>query len=152
MGKQGEEYQYFLNKISLLESEVKRLSHYEYEHRLLKDVIADCLLQGQLTISELPQAIRLIQDDDLFYTYAWRFVEATGDCQAGITILKILQDDLNYFFAIGKLSQKQYSQWLEKWLSFLERGRIAFKGEKDFERYFQDQKEANRSLFNDFNL
>lgn len=152
MGKQGEEYQYFLKKISLLESEVKRLSHYEYEHRLLKDVIADCLLQGQLTISELPQAIRLIQDDDLFYTYAWRFVEATGDCQAGITILKILQDDLNYFFAIGKLSQKQYSQWLEKWLSFLERGRIAFKGEKDFERYFQDQKEANRSLFNDFNL
>ncbi|HEL0246575.1 TPA: hypothetical protein TUD09_000784 [Streptococcus equi subsp. zooepidemicus] len=152
MGKQGEEYQYFLNKISLLESEVKRLSPYEYEHRLLKDVIADCLLQGQLTISELPQAIRLIQDDDLFYTYAWRFVEATGDCQAGITILKILQDDLNYFFAIGKLSQKQYSQWLEKWLSFLERGRIAFKGEKDFERYFQDQKEANRSLFNDFNL
>lgn len=35
---------------------------------------------------------------------------------------------------------------------FLERGRIAFKGEKDFERYFQDQTEANRSLFNDFNL
>ncbi|MCW1793518.1 hypothetical protein, partial [Streptococcus agalactiae] len=115
-------------------------------------VIADCLLQGQITVSELPQAIRLIQGDDLFYTYAWRFVEATGDCQAGITILKILQDDLNYFFAIGKLSQKQYSQWLEKWLSFLERGRIAFKGEKDFERYFQDQKEANRSLFSDFNL
>ncbi|EPW38747.1 hypothetical protein, partial [Streptococcus agalactiae] len=104
------------------------------------------------TVSELPQAIRLIQGDDLFYTYAWRFVEATGDCQAGITILKILQDDLNYFFAIGKLSQKQYSQWLEKWLSFLERGRIAFKGEKDFERYFQDQTEANRSLFSDFNL
>ena len=132
MINQGQEYQYFKDKISHLEREVSRLSPYEYEHRLLKDVIADCLLQGQIT--------------------AWRFVEATGDCQAGITILKILQDDLNYFFAIGKLSQKQYSQWLEKWLSFLERGRIAFKGEKDFERYFQDQKEANRSLFSDFNL
>ncbi|HEL0016749.1 hypothetical protein [Streptococcus equi] len=152
MINQGQEYQYFKDKISHLESEVSRLSSYEYEHRLLRDVIADCLLQGLLTVSELPQAIRLIKDDDLFYTYSWRFVEATGNCQAGITILKILQDDLNYFFAIGKLSQKQYSQWLEKWLSFLERGRIAFKGEKDFERYFQDQKEANRSLFSDFNL
>ncbi|HFR5317317.1 hypothetical protein ACRPML_00140 [Streptococcus uberis] len=152
MINQDQEYQYFKDKISHLESEVSRLSSYEYEHRLLRDIIADCLLQGQLTVSELPQAIRLIKDDDLFYTYSWRFVEATGNCQAGITILKILQGDLNYFFAIGKLSKKQYSQWLEKWLSFLERGRIAFKGEKDFERYFQDQKEANRSLFSDFNL
>lgn len=149
---QEQAYHYFQEKISTLESEVKRLSPYEYDYRLLRDVVADCLLQGQLTISELPQAIRLMQDDDLFYTYAWRFVEATGDCQAGIIILKMFQDDLNYLFSIGKMSQKQYSQWLEKWLSFLERGKIAFKGEKDFERYFQDQKEVNRSLFNDFNL
>ncbi|MBE3600765.1 hypothetical protein [Streptococcus agalactiae] len=147
-----QEHHYFQEKISYLESEIKRLSPYEYEHRLLKEVIADCLLQGQLTVSELPQAIRLIQGDDLFYTYAWRFVEATGDWQAGITILKILQDDLNYFFTIGKLSQKQYSQWLEKWLSFLERGKIAFKGDKNFERYFQEQEEANRRLFEDFDL
>ncbi|HEP3477143.1 TPA: hypothetical protein VCN21_000758 [Streptococcus pyogenes] len=152
MINQGQEYQYFKDKISHLEREVSRLSPYEYEHRLLKDVIADCLLQGQITVSELPQAIRLIQDDDLFYTYAWRFVEAKGDCQSGIIILKMLRDDLNYLFSIGKMSQKQYSQWLEKWLSFLERGRIAFKGEKDFERYFQDQKEASRSLFNDYGL
>lgn len=152
MTNQEQAYHYFQEKISALESEVKRLSLYEYDYRLLRDVVADCLLQGQLTVSDLPQAIRLMQDDDLFYTYAWRFVEATGDCQAGIIILKMLQDDLNYLFSIGKMSQKQYSQWLEKWLSFLERGKIAFKGEKDFERYFQDQKEVNRSLFNDFNL
>lgn len=152
MVHQRQEYQYFQEKISHLESEVIRLSPYESDCRRLRDVIASSLLQGQLTLSELPQAIRLIQDDDLFYTYAWRFVEAKRDCQSGIIILKILQDDLNYLFSIGKMSQKQYSQWLEKWLSFLERGRIAFKGEKDFERYFQDQKEASRSLFNDYGL
>lgn len=152
MFNQEQAYHYFQEKISALESEVNRLSPYEYDYRLLRDVVADCLLQGQLTVSDLPQAIRLMQDDDLFYTYAWRFVEATGDCQAGIIILKMLQDDLNYLFSIGKMSQKQYSQWLEKWLSFLERGKIAFKGDEDFERYFQDQKEVNRSLFNDFNL
>lgn len=50
------------------------------------------------------------------------------------------------------MSQKQYTKWLEKWLSFLERGKIAFKGDEDFERYFQDQKEANRGLFNDYGL
>lgn len=149
---QEQAYHYFQEKISALESEVSRLSPYEYDYRLLRDVIADCLLQGQLTISELPQAIRLIQDDDLFYTYAWRFVEATGDCQAGIVILKMLQDDLNYLFSIGKMSQKQYSQWLEKWLSFLERGKIAFKREKAFERFFQEHKEANRGLFKDYGL
>lgn len=66
MINQGQEYQYFKDKISHLEREVSRLSPYEYEHRLLKDVIADCLLQGQITVSELPQAIRLIQGDDLF--------------------------------------------------------------------------------------
>ncbi|MDK6856801.1 hypothetical protein QP351_10035, partial [Aerococcus sp. UMB7533] len=75
-------------KISHLESEVIRLSPYESDCRRLRDVIASSLLQGQLTLSELPQAIRLIQDDDLFYTYAWRFVEAKGDCQSGIIILK----------------------------------------------------------------
>lgn len=46
MINQGQEYQYFKDKISHLESEVSRLSSYEYEHRLLRDVIADCLLQG----------------------------------------------------------------------------------------------------------
>lgn len=143
---------YFQEKISALESEVSRLSPYEYDYRLLRDVVADCLLQGRLTVSELPQVTRLLQNDDLFYTYAWRFVEAKGAYQEGIIILKTLQDDLNYLLSIGKLSQEQYSQWLEKWLSFLERGKIAFKGEKDFERYFQDQKEVNRSLFSDFNL
>ena len=149
---QEQAYHYFQEKISALESEVSRLSPYEYDYRLLRDVVADCLLQGQLRISDLPQTIRLTQDDDLFYTYAWRFVEATGDCQAGIIILKMLQDDLNYLFSIGKMSQKQYSQWLEKWLSFLERGKIAFEGEKAFECYFQEQKEANRGLFKDYGL
>lgn len=150
--EQRRERQYLQAKISYLEGEVSRLSPYEYEHRLLRDVIADCLLQGHLTVSELPQTIRLIQDDDLFYLYAWRFVEAKGDCQSGIIILKTLQDDLNYLFSIGKMSQERYSQWIEKWLSFLERGKIAFKGEKDFERYFQDQKEASRGIFDDYGL
>lgn len=145
-------YHYFQEKISALESEVSRLSSYEYDYRLLRDVVADCLLQGQLTVSELPQAIRLIQDDDLFYAYAWRFVEAKGDCQAAIILLKTLQDDVTYLFLIGKLSHKQYSQWLEKWLSFLERGRIAFKGDEDFERYFQEQKEKHRELFEAFGI
>lgn len=145
-------YHYFQEKISALESEVSRLSSYEYDYRLLRDVVADCLLQGQLTVSELPQAICLIQDDDLFYTYAWRFVEAKGDCQAAIILLKTLQDDVTYLFLIGKLSHKQYSQWLEKWLSFLERGRIAFKGDEDFERYFQEQKEKHRELFEAFGI
>lgn len=149
---QGQTYHHFQEKISYLENEVKRLSSYEYDYRLLRDVVADCLLQGQLTVSELPQAIRLIQDDDLFYTYAWRFTEAKGDSQYGILILKILQSDLNYLNSIGQLSQKQYTKWLEKWLSFLERGKIAFKGDEDFERYFQDQKEANRGLFNAYGL
>ena len=149
---QGKEYHYFQEKINDLESEVNRLSPYEYDYRLLRDVVADCLLQGQLTISELPQAIRLMQDDVLFYTYAWRFTEAKGDSQYGILILKILQSDLNYLNSIGQMSQKQYTKWLEKWLSFLERGKIAFKGDEDFERYFQDQKDANRGLFNDYGL
>lgn len=145
-------YHYFQEKISALESEVSRLSPYEYDYRLLRDVVADCLLQGQLTVSELPQAIRFMQDDDLFYTYAWRLVEAKRDCQAGIILLKTLQDDVNYLFLIGKLSHKQYSQWLEKWLSFLERGKIAFKGDEDFERYFQEQKEKHRELFEAFGI
>lgn len=147
-----QEYHYLQEKISALESEVSRLSSYEYDYRLLRDVVADCLLQGQLTVSELPQAIRFIQDDDLFYTYAWRLVEAKRDCQAAIIILKTLQDDLNYLFLIGKLSHKQYSQWLEKWLSFLERGKITFKGDEDFERYFQEQKEKHRELFEAFGI
>lgn len=147
-----QEYHYLQEKISALESEVSRLDSYEYDYRLLRDVVADCLLQGQLTVSELPQAIRFIQDDDLFYTYAWRLVEAKRDCQAGIIILKTLQDDVTYLFLIGKLSHKQYSQWLEKWLSFLERGRIAFKGDEDFERYFQEQKEKHRELFEAFGI
>ncbi|SER10587.1 hypothetical protein [Streptococcus gallolyticus] len=149
---QEQAYHYFQEKISALESEVSRLSPYEYDYRLLRDVVADCLLQGQLTISDLPQTTRLTQDDDLFYTYAWRFTEAKGDSQYGILILKILQSDLNYLNSIGQLSQKQYTKWLEKWLIFLERGKIAFKGDEDFERYFQDQKEANRGLFKDYGL
>lgn len=152
MFNQEQEYHYFQEKISALESEVSRLSPYEYDYRLLRDVIANCLLQGQLTVNKLPHAIRLIQDDDLFYTYAWRFTEAKGDPQYGTLILKILQSDLNYLNSIGRLSQKQYTKWLEKWLSFLERGKIAFKGDEDFERYFQDQKEANRGLFNAYGL
>lgn len=149
---QEQAYHYFQEKISALESEVSRLSPYEYDYRLLRDVVADCLLQGQLTVGDLPQAIRLKQDDDLFYTYAWRFTEAKGDSQYGILILKMLQSDLNYLNSIGRLSQKHYTKWLEKWLSFLERGRRAFKGDEAFERYFQEQKEANRGLFKDYGL
>ncbi|SEM39791.1 hypothetical protein SAMN04487839_1255, partial [Streptococcus gallolyticus] len=69
MFNQEQEYHYFQEKISALESEVSRLSPYEYDYRLLRDIVADCLLQGQLTISDLPQTTRLTQDDDLFYTY-----------------------------------------------------------------------------------
>ena len=149
---QEQVYHYFQEKISALESEVSRLSPYEYDYRLLRNVVADCLLQGQLIITDLPQTTHLTQDDDLFYTYAWRFTEAKGDSQYGILILKILQSDLNYLNSIGQLSQKQYTKWLEKWLSFLERGRRAFKGDEAFERYFQEQKEANRGLFKDYGL
>lgn len=149
---QEQAYHYFQEKISALESEVSRLSPYEYDYRLLRNVVADCLLQGQLIISDLPQTTHLTQDDDLFYTYAWRFTEAKGDSQYGILILKILQSNLNYLNSIGQLSQKQYTKWLEKWLSFLERGRRAFKGDEAFERYFQEQKEANRGLFKDYGL
>lgn len=115
---QEQAYHYFQEKISALESEVSRLSPYEYDYRLLRNVVADCLLQGQLIISDLPQTTHLTQDDDLFYTYAWRFTEAKGDSQYGILILKILQSDLNYLNSIGQLSQKQYTKWLENGSAF----------------------------------
>ncbi|UUM56488.1 hypothetical protein NQZ93_04115 [Streptococcus suis] len=140
-----------LEEISYLKKEIARLSQYEYEHRLLTECLANCLLQGRMRMSHCPRELR-IKEEDLFYTYAWRFVEAKKDVQSGIELLELLNEDITYFVSVGTLSINTYSYWIEKWLSFLQRGTIAFKGDNDFECYFQKQKEANRSLFSNFGL
>lgn len=103
-------------------------------------------------MSHCPRELRIKEEEDLFYTYAWRFVEAKKDVQSGIELLELLNEDITYFVSVGTLSINTYSYWIEKWLSFLQRGTIAFKGDNDFECYFQKQKEANRSLFSNFGL
>ncbi|HHT7814725.1 TPA: hypothetical protein ACT2IF_002118 [Streptococcus suis] len=125
---------------------------YEHEYHLLTEFLANCLLQGRIRINQCPRELRIKVEEDLFYTYAWRFIETTQDVQYGIELLQLLNEDMRYSVFIGTLSVNNYSYWLEKWISFLQRGRMVFKGDDKFECYFQKQKEANRGLFAYFGL
>lgn len=134
-------------KIKQLQQEIDRLSQYEMESSLFRESLSAWLLEGKVTISEIPQVIRLTPDNASIYTHAFRNAEARRDAQYGIEVLGLFQDDLLYIASTDRITEQQYSSLLIKWLGYMERGKIAFKGDKDFDGYFQKQKGINRDLF-----
>lgn len=144
--------QYLQEKIHHLQQEIERLSRYEMESSLFRESLSVWLLEGRVTVSDIPQAIRLTPDSVSVYTHAFRNAEAKRDAQYGIEVLRLFQDDLKYLVSIDSITEQQYSRLFIKWLGYMERGKIVFKGDKDFDGYFQTQKEINRRLFEDVGL
>lgn len=139
-------------KITSLEQEITRLSWFAYEHELLSELLLDWVLYGRVKISEFPRPIRMSEYGDELYIYAWRYAEAKHDASYGLNILTLLQEDMTHCATAGSITQKEYAHRLERWIRYMDRGKIAFKGDENFESYFQEQKEAHRSLFETYGL
>ena len=135
------------DKITSLEQEITHLSWFAYEHELLSEPLLEWILDGRVKIDEIPRAIRMSSYGDEIYIYAWRYVEAKQDAFYGMRILTLLQEDIKYCAIADSISQTEYVYRLEQWINYMNRGKMAFKGDENFERYFQEQKKINRSLF-----
>ena len=135
------------DKITSLEQEITRLSWFAYEHELLSEPLLEWILDGKVKISEIPRAVRMSSYGDELYVYAWRYAEAKQDAFYGMRILTLLQEDIKHCAVADSISQTEYVYRLEQWIKYMARGKMVFKGDENFERYFQEQKTANRSLF-----
>ena len=134
-------------EIASLKQEINRLSWFAYEHELLSEPLLEWILDGKVKISEIPRAVRMSSYGDELYIYAWRYAEAKQDAFYGMRILTLLQEDIKHCVIADSISQTEYVYRLEQWIKYMARGKMVFKGDKNFERYFQEQKAANRSLF-----
>lgn len=141
------QHNHLQEKISHLQQEIERLSRYEMESSLFRESLFVWLLEGRVTVSEIPQAIRLTPDSASVYTHAFRNAESKRDAQYGIEVLRLFKDDLMYLVSTDNITEQKYSRLLIKWLGYMKRGKIAFKGDKDFDGYFQQEKGINRGLF-----
>ena len=139
-------------EIASLKQEITRLSWFAYEHELLSEPLLDWVLYGRVKISEFPRPIRMSEYGDELYIYAFRYAEAKRDASYGLNILTLLQEDMTHCATAGSITQKEYAHRLERWIRYMDRGKIAFKGDENFESYFQEQKEAHRSLFETYGL
>lgn len=120
----------------------------------LRRVIFEALLKHQLKLSDIPQELRLsnLDCDGYFSLAAHRYASDSSDTTYLTEVLSTMYEDASYGVTQGIINYREFHELICAWLNYLDYDKIEFKGDKDFELYFQEQKERHRSFFEAFGL
>jgi len=120
----------------------------------LRSVIFKALLRHQLKLSDIPQELRLssLDVDGYFSVAAHRYASDSGDIAYLTEILSTMYEDAVYGVTSGIIHHREFHELICSWLNYFDYDKIEFKGDDDFERYFQEQKERHRDFFKAFGL
>lgn len=126
----------------------------EHIYKRLKGLIVLLLLKNQLKLSDIPRENRInsLETSGYFGITAHRYASNSGDIAYLTEILSIMYEDAAYGAMNGIINKSEFRTLICQWLNYFDYDKIEFKGDKNFERYFQEQKEKHKDLFEAFGL
>lgn len=126
----------------------------EQAYEGLREIVFVALLNHKLKLSDISQEVRVCEEGltNTYYTAAHRYAYECRKSQVAIEVLSMMYDDVTWATSTGQIDQKIYNERIKEWLKYLDFDIMWFKGDQDFECYFQEQKEANRDLFETYGM
>lgn len=118
----------------------------------LRKVIFKGLLRHQVTLRDIPQTLRMnpIENNGYFCVAAHRYASGSGDIDYLTEVLSTMYEDAAYGVSSGVINHTEFYELICSWLNYLDYDKIEFKGDDDFERYFQEQKARHKEYFEAF--
>ncbi|EGS27571.1 hypothetical protein [Streptococcus agalactiae] len=126
----------------------------EQVYERLKGLIVLLLLKNQLKLSDMSRENRIncLETSGYFGIAAHRYASDSGDITYLTEVLSIMYEDAAYGAMNGIINKNEFHALICQWLNYFDYDKIEFKGDKNFERYFQEQKEKHGELFEAFGL
>lgn len=126
----------------------------EQAYERMRELICLSLLKKQLKLSDIPQESRMngFETAGYFSIAAHRYASDSGDISYLTEVLSIMYEDAAYGALNGIINKSEFHELICQWLNYFDYDKIEFKGDKNFDRYFQEQKEKHRDLFRAFGL
>lgn len=161
ISKLREENFNFKEKISDLEERItylalyqRRNGEFDYIYEALRRVISLFLLKNQLMLSDIPQESRMncLETDGYFSVAAHRCASDSNNVAYLTGVLSMMYEDAIYGVLNDIITFREFYELICQWLNYFSYDKIELKGDKNFERYFQEQKERHRELFEAFGL
>lgn len=132
----------------------EEISEFDYIYEALRRVISLFLLKNQLMLSDIPQESRMnrLETDGYFSVAAHRCARDSNNVAYLTGVLSMMYEDAIYGVSNDIITFREFYELICQWLNYFSYDKIEFKGDKNFERYFQEQKEKHRELFEAFGL
>ena len=126
----------------------------EKGYDVLRRIIFKGLLRHQFKLSDISQELRIsrLEVSGYFSVAAHRYASDNGDITYLTEVLSIMYEDAVYGVRSGVINHKEFYDLICSWLNYFDYDKIEFKGDDNFESYFQEQKERHRDYFEAFGL
>lgn len=126
----------------------------EEAYEKMRQLIGLSLLKNQLKLSDMPRESRMnsLEISGYFSILAHRYACDGGDVDYLTEVLSIMYDDAIYGVMNEIINQSEFHALICQWLNYIDYDKIEFKGDKNFERYFQEQKVKHSELFSSFGM